>query len=64
MKFFLRELISNGTDAIPKIEAPDKHWRNRRIYSIIEVKIDKEGKKLHITKAETRMTSEESREIH
>jgi molecular chaperone HtpG len=46
----LRELISNGTDATLKL----KHLTNiggsqSRIWrSIIEVKIDKEGKKLHI----------------
>ncbi|MFC6268579.1 molecular chaperone HtpG [Frigoriflavimonas asaccharolytica] len=60
-EIFLRELISNATDATSKL----KHLSNigeanTEIGSIdIEVKIDKEGKKLHIIDQGVGMTSEE-----
>ncbi len=60
-EIFLRELVSNATDATLKL----KHLTNIGEASveygnpIIEVKIDKEGKKLHITDQGIGMTSEE-----
>ncbi|MCM5661427.1 molecular chaperone HtpG [Galbibacter mesophilus] len=61
-EIFLRELISNATDATLKLkhltnigEAPGVEYGN----PIIEVKIDKEGKKLHIIDQGVGMTAEE-----
>lgn len=60
-EIFLRELISNGTDATLKL----KHLTNigeakvEYGHPILEVKIDKEGKKLHIIDQGIGMTSEE-----
>jgi molecular chaperone HtpG len=46
---FLRELISNGTDATLKIKTSNQYWRSQsRIWQPnYRGKIDKEGKKLH-----------------
>ena len=60
-EIFLRELISNGTDATLKL----KHLTSIGEASVeygnpkIEVKIDKEGKKLHIIDEGLGMTSDE-----
>ncbi|EIJ39105.1 molecular chaperone of HSP90 family [Galbibacter orientalis DSM 19592] len=61
-EIFLRELISNATDATLKLkhltnigEAPGVEYGN----PIIEVKIDKEAKKLHIIDQGLGMTAEE-----
>ncbi|MCF8715972.1 molecular chaperone HtpG [Joostella atrarenae] len=61
-EIFLRELISNATDATLKLkhltnigEAPGVEYGN----PVIEVKIDKEGKKLHIIDQGLGMTAEE-----
>ena len=60
-EIFLRELISNATDATLKL----KHLTNIGEAKIeygtpfIEIKIDKEGKKLHITDQGVGMTKEE-----
>jgi molecular chaperone HtpG len=60
-EIFLRELISNGTDATLKL----KHLTSIGEASVeygnpkIEVKIDKEGKKLHIIDQGLGMTSDE-----
>ncbi|MEL4308017.1 molecular chaperone HtpG [Joostella sp. CR20] len=61
-EIFLRELISNATDATLKLkhltnigEAPGVEYGN----PIIEVKIDKEGKKLHIIDQGIGMTADE-----
>jgi len=60
-EIFLRELISNATDATLKL----KHLTNIGEVSveygnpIIEVKVDKEGKKLHIIDQGIGMTAEE-----
>jgi molecular chaperone HtpG len=60
-EIFLRELVSNATDATNKL----KHLVNigeakvELGHPIIEVKIDKEGKKLHIIDQGLGMTSEE-----
>jgi molecular chaperone HtpG len=60
-EIFLRELVSNATDATLKL----KHLTNIGEVSVeygtpkIEIKIDKEGKKLHIIDQGLGMTSEE-----
>ena len=60
-EIFLRELISNGTDATLKL----KHLTNigeakvEYGHPILEVKIDKEGKKLHIIDQGIGMTADE-----
>ena len=60
-EIFLRELVSNATDATLKL----KHLTNIGEAKIeygtpfIEIKIDKEGKKLHITDQGVGMTKEE-----
>ncbi len=63
-EIFLRELISNATDATLKLkhltsigEAGDIAYGN----PIIEVKVDKEGKKIHIIDQGLGMTEEEVR---
>ncbi len=60
-EIFLRELISNGTDATLKLKHLTSIGEAKVEYGnpIIEVKIDKEGKKLHIIDQGIGMTSEE-----
>jgi molecular chaperone HtpG len=60
-EIFLRELISNGTDATLKLKHLTSIGEAKVDYGnpIIEVKIDKEGKKLHIIDQGIGMTSDE-----
>jgi len=60
-EIFLRELISNGTDATLKLKHLANIGEAKVEYGnpIIEVKIDKEGKKLHIIDQGIGMTAEE-----
>ncbi|WP_452228174.1 molecular chaperone HtpG [Lacinutrix sp. MEBiC02404] len=60
-EIFLRELISNGTDATLKLKHLTSIGESKSEYGnpIIEVKIDKEGKKLHIIDQGLGMTAEE-----
>jgi molecular chaperone HtpG len=60
-EIFLRELISNGTDATLKLKHLTNIGEAKVEYGnpIIEVKIDKEGKKLHIIDQGLGMTAEE-----
>ncbi|MBU2919735.1 molecular chaperone HtpG [Winogradskyella psychrotolerans] len=60
-EIFLRELISNGTDATLKLKHLTSIGESKSDYGnpIIEVKIDKEGKKLHIIDQGLGMTAEE-----
>jgi molecular chaperone HtpG len=60
-EIFLRELISNGTDATLKLKHLTSIGEAKVEYGnpIIEVKIDKEGKKLHIIDQGIGMTSSE-----
>jgi molecular chaperone HtpG len=60
-EIFLRELISNGTDATLKLKHLTSVGDANVEYGnpIIEVKIDKEGKKLHITDQGMGMTADE-----
>ncbi len=60
-EIFLRELISNGTDATLKLKHLTSIGDAKVEYGspILEVKIDKEGKKLHIIDQGLGMTSEE-----
>jgi len=60
-EIFLRELISNGTDATLKMKHLISIGEAKVEYGapIIEVKIDKEAKKLHIIDQGLGMTSEE-----
>ncbi|MBU2928529.1 molecular chaperone HtpG [Winogradskyella psychrotolerans] len=60
-EIFLRELISNGTDATLKLKHLTQIGESKAEYGnpIIEVKIDKEGKKLHIIDQGLGMTAEE-----
>ena len=60
-EIFLRELISNGTDATLKLKHLTSIGEAKVEYGnpIIEVKIDKEGKKLHIIDQGIGMTSDE-----
>lgn len=60
-EIFLRELISNGTDATLKLKHLTSIGEAKTEYGnpIIEVKIDKEGKKLHIIDQGIGMTSDE-----
>ncbi|WP_338407948.1 molecular chaperone HtpG [uncultured Flavobacterium sp.] len=60
-EIFLRELISNGTDATLKLKHLTSIGEAKAEYGnpIIEVKIDKEGKKLHIIDQGLGMTAEE-----
>ncbi|MDH4403913.1 MAG: molecular chaperone HtpG [Flavobacterium sp.] len=60
-EIFLRELISNGTDATLKLKHLTSIGEAKVEYGnpIIEVKIDKEGKKLHLIDQGIGMTSEE-----
>lgn len=60
-EIFLRELISNATDATIKLKHLCNIGEAKLDYGhpIIEVKIDKEGKKLHVTDQGLGMTAEE-----
>ena len=60
-EIFLRELISNGTDATLKLKHLTSIGEAKVEYGnpIIEVKIDKEGKKIHITDQGLGMTADE-----
>ncbi len=60
-EIFLRELISNGTDATLKLKHLCSIGEAKTEYGnpIIEVKIDKEAKKIHIIDQGIGMTSEE-----
>jgi molecular chaperone HtpG len=60
-EIFLRELISNGTDATLKLKHLTSIGEAKIEFGnpIIEVKIDKEGKKLHIIDQGIGMTSDE-----
>jgi len=60
-EIFLRELISNGTDATLKLKHLTSIGEAKVEYGnpIIEVKIDKEAKKIHITDQGLGMTKEE-----
>ena len=60
-EIFLRELISNGTDATLKLKHLTSIGETGVEYGnpIIEVKIDKEGKKLHIIDQGLGMTADE-----
>lgn len=60
-EIFLRELISNATDATLKLKHLTSIGEAKVEYGnpIIEVKIDKEGKKLHIIDQGVGMTAEE-----
>ena len=60
-EIFLRELVSNGTDATLKMKHLISIGEAKVAYGnpIIEVKIDKEGKKLHITDQGLGMTADE-----
>lgn len=60
-EIFLRELISNGTDATLKLKHLTSIGEAKTEYGnpIIEIKIDKEGKKLHIIDQGIGMTSDE-----
>ncbi|MFI1772266.1 molecular chaperone HtpG [Thalassobellus citreus] len=60
-EIFLRELISNGTDATLKLKHLTSIGESKAEYGTpqIEVKIDKEGKKLHIIDQGLGMTADE-----
>ena len=60
-EIFLRELVSNGTDATLKLKHLTSIGEAKIEYGnpIIEVKIDKEGKKLHIIDQGLGMTADE-----
>ncbi len=60
-EIFLRELVSNATDATLKLKHLTSIGEAKVEYGnpIIEVKIDKEGKKLHLIDQGLGMTSEE-----
>jgi molecular chaperone HtpG len=60
-EIFLRELISNATDATLKLKHLTSIGETKVEYGnpVIEVKIDKEGKKLHIIDQGLGMTAEE-----
>ena len=60
-EIFLRELVSNGTDATLKLKHLTSIGEAKVEYGnpIIEIKIDKEAKKLHIIDQGLGMTSEE-----
>ncbi|WP_452224126.1 molecular chaperone HtpG [Lacinutrix chionoecetis] len=60
-EIFLRELISNATDATLKLKHLTSIGESKTEYGnpVIEVKIDKEGKKLHIIDQGLGMTAEE-----
>lgn len=60
-EIFLRELVSNATDATLKLKHLTRIGEAKVDYGnpVIEVKIDKEGKKLHIIDQGIGMTAEE-----
>jgi molecular chaperone HtpG len=60
-EIFLRELISNSTDATLKLKHLTTIGESKAEYGnpVIEVKIDKEGKKLHIIDQGLGMTADE-----
>jgi len=60
-EIFLRELISNGTDATLKLKHLTTIGESKADYGnpVIEVKINKEGKKLHIIDQGLGMTADE-----
>jgi len=60
-EIFLRELVSNATDATLKLKHLTSIGESKSEYGnpIIEVKIDKEGKKLHIIDQGLGMTADE-----
>ena len=60
-EIFLRELISNATDATLKLKHLTSIGEAKVDYGnpIIDIKVDKEGKKLHITDQGLGMTEEE-----
>ena len=60
-EIFLRELISNGTDATLKLKHLTSIGEAKTEYGspMLEVKIDKEAKKIHITDQGIGMTSDE-----
>ncbi|MGB0896725.1 MAG: molecular chaperone HtpG [Flavobacteriaceae bacterium] len=60
-EIFLRELISNATDATLKLKHLTQIGESKVEYGnpIIEVKVDKEGKKIHIIDQGLGMTSDE-----
>lgn len=60
-EIFLRELISNGTDATLKLKHLTSIGESKSEYGnpVIEVKIDKESKKLHIIDQGLGMTADE-----
>jgi len=60
-EIFLRELVSNATDATPKLKHLTSIGEAKVEYGnpIIEIKIDKDAKKLHIIDQGLGMTSEE-----
>ena len=60
-EIFLRELISNGTDATLKLKHLTSIGETNVEYGnpIIEIKVDKDGKKIHITDQGLGMTAEE-----
>ena len=60
-EIFLRELISNATDATSKLKHLSSIAENKIKYDnpIIEVKIDKKGKKLHVIDQGIGMTTDE-----
>ena len=60
-EIFLRELISNATDATLKLKHLTQIGESKADYGnpIIEVKIDKEGKKIHIIDQGLGMTADE-----
>ncbi|OYU80862.1 MAG: molecular chaperone HtpG [Flavobacterium sp. BFFFF1] len=60
-EIFLRELVSNATDATSKLKHLTSIGEAKVEYGnpIIEVKIDKEGKKLHVIDQGVGMTAEE-----
>ena len=60
-EIFLRELVSNGTDATLKLKHLTSIGETNVEYGnpIIEIKIDKEGKKLHIIDQGIGMTADE-----
>ena len=60
-EIFLRELISNGTDATLKLKHLTTIGETKVDYGnpIIEVKVDKEGKKIHIVDQGLGMTEDE-----
>jgi molecular chaperone HtpG len=58
-EIFLRELISNGTDATLKLKHLTSIGEVSKYRAIIEIKVDKEGKKIHIIDQGLGMTADE-----